>query len=101
MKENIRNASVTVGTTSILVSPSVLDDERRVIVIVNTSTGGQIVSLSWGQEAAALKGIVLTPNGSWSESIDTAFTPNPSQVYAIASAAGGTIAVHERIRTVG
>lgn len=97
MKENVRNATVAVGTTSVIVAPPVLENQRRVFVATNTSTGGQTITLSWGQEAVAGSGIVLTPNGSWSESVDSAFIPNNQQIYAVASAASGTLAVHERV----
>jgi len=96
--ENIRNANVAVGTSAVLVSPQLLQGQRQVITLVNTSTAGQIITLSWGQEASALSGIVLTAYGSWSESIDSAFIPSNANIWAISSAANGTLAIQERVR---
>ena len=98
MVEKIRNASVSVGTSSVLVSPELMEGERRVLVITNTSTGGQSISVSWGETAVAGRGIYLTPNSTWSESVDSGFIPHWASVEAVSSAASGTLAVHERVR---
>jgi hypothetical protein len=97
MVENIRNATVTVQTSLTVISPPLMAGQMNVRVFTNTSTSGQIISLSWGEEANAGQGIVLYPAGSWSESVDAKFFPSNEKVTAIASAAGGTLAVHERI----
>lgn len=97
MSEQVRNAAMTIGTTSTIVSTNLLEKQRRVLVLINTSIGGQTITLSWGQEAVANQGIVLTPNGSWSESIDSVFVPNELQIYGVSSAAGGTLSIHERV----
>lgn len=99
MVEVVRNATLAVGTTPVVVSSDLLIAQRKVFVATNTSTGGQTITLSWGQEVAAGSGIVLTPMGSWSESIDNAFFPNPLQIYAVSSGAGGVLSLHERIET--
>ncbi len=99
MVEQVRNATITIGTTSQIISTELLAKQRRVFVVTNTSTGGQTITLSWGQEAAAGNGIVLTPMGSWSESVDTAFSPSPLQIYAVSSAASGQVSIHERVET--
>lgn len=97
MVEKVRNATVSVGTSSVLVSPELRAGERRVFVATNTSTGGQNITLSWGATAIAGAGIYLTPNSTWSESVDSAFVPHWATIEAIASAAGGTLAIHERV----
>jgi len=97
MGENLRNASVSVGAASVIVAPELMPNDRRVLVITNTSTGGQNITLAWGETAVAGAGIFLTPNSTWSESIDSGFMPSHRGVFAIASAAGGTVAVHERV----
>lgn len=94
----IRNDSVSVGTTQISVTSQVRDRQRELITFVNTSTAGQVITLSLQQEASAGFGIILYPAGSWSESVDSAFIPAPFQWYAVASAAGGTLAIHERLK---
>ena len=97
MSENIRNGSQTIGTTSLIVVPTLLKGQRTALTIINTSTGGQVITLAWGGPALALQGIVLYPGGSWSESREATFTPSIEQVWAISSAITGTIAIHERI----
>ena len=101
MVENIRDGSVTVGTTAVQLSLQEIPGTRNVLVITNTSTSGQQISLSWGKNAIAGKGMVLYPGGTWSESIDNRFTPSAMEVWAISSAASGTIAIHERIEGTG
>jgi len=95
----IRNSSQTIGTTQEAVTLQVRDKQRELITFVNTSTGGQIITLSLGQEAAAGAGIVLYPaGGSWSEAIDATFIPSELKWYAVSSAAGAILAIHERIK---
>jgi len=94
--ENIRNSNVTVGTAVVLISPPLIVGQVNTLVFVNTSTAGQIITLSLGKEASALAGIVLYPAGSWSETVDSSFIPSNEKWTAISSAAGGTLAVHSR-----
>jgi len=97
LNENIRNATLTVGTTSVEVSPAVLTGEVNVRTYTNTSSGGQVIYLSWEDEAVSGKGIPLYPAGSWSESKDSSFRPSNTRVNAVATAAGGTLAIHTRM----
>lgn len=101
MGENIRNATQTIGTTAAIILPTLQKGQRTALTIINTSTAGQVISLSWGPEAIAGSGIVLYPGGSWSESRDSVFVPNNEMVWGIASAAAATIAVHERVKAGG
>lgn len=91
--------SQTIDTTSALVSQECFQ-ERVFFSVVNTSTGGQVISLTFGQEAKASQGIVLYPGGYYSESKD-AQPITQRQIQAISSAAGGAIAVQERIYMKG
>lgn len=95
--DNVRDDSVTVGTTSVEVSPARRPRQRQALVITNVSTGGQIVYLMWADEAIAGKGIPLFPGGAWSESVDSAYTPPKGKISAIASGALGSIAIHEQM----
>jgi hypothetical protein len=98
MVENTRQTSIVVGTTSVLVSEAQIGDtQRKVLVLTNTSAGGQTITLSFGDEAVANNGIVLYPTGAWSESLDSAYTPSNDRIFAIASAAAGQISVYERV----
>ena len=97
MGEIIRNGVQTIGTTTTRVVPKLMRGQRTALTVINTSSSGQIITLNWGGEATAGKGIVLYPGGSWSESRDAVFIPSVEEVWAVASAASATIAVHERI----
>ena len=101
MGEYARSTSFTIGATSTVLSePMYHPSVRKALVIVNTSTGGQIISIAFGGEAVAGSGIVLAPYGEWSETLDSRFTPSQDMISAISSAAGGTIGFHERIMEV-
>jgi hypothetical protein len=88
--------AVTIGTTSQELSPECAQ-ERTFMAIVNTSTGGQVISIAFGQEAVALSGIVLYPGGIYTESREAGFRMNQHNVTGISSLAGGTVAIQERI----
>lgn len=92
----VRNESVTVGTSSVSISSQVAVGQRYAISITNVSTGGQVITLSWQTPAQVNQGVVLTPNGNWSESVDSAFIPLNTEIFAIASAAGAQVAIQER-----
>lgn len=92
-----RDVTIAVGTTSVELSGEITEHQRKVIVITNVSTGGQIITLAIGKEAVANQGIVLYPTGAWAESIDSQFIPTNKRIAAIASAAGGSVTIHERV----
>jgi hypothetical protein len=94
----IRNESVSVGTTQAKISALQPLGKRQVFIVTNMSTGGEVITLSLGQEANAGAGIVLTAYGSaFVESADSGFIPSEMIWYAVSSGAGGLIAVHERV----
>ena len=96
--DKIRNAAVGVGTTAVQLALALQIGQRKSLVITNTSTGGQIITIATGAQApTALAGIVLYPGGSWSESLDSSFVPSNLEFWGIASAANGTVAIQERI----
>ena len=98
---NIRNTNLVVNSTAAAqVSPPLILGQRQAITLVNTSAGGQVITLQWGaQPATTGAGIVLYPSGSWSESLDSAFIPSNADIWAIASADAATLAIQERIQT--
>jgi len=96
--DKIRNAAVAVGVTAVQAALQVQTGQRKSLVITNTSTSGQIITIATGEQAVtSLAGIVLYPGGSWSESLDSAYVPSNLEYWAISSAASGTIAIQERI----
>jgi hypothetical protein len=90
---------VTVGATSTVVSRLSPIARRVQFVLTNASTGGQTISISLSQEAVAGQGIVLSPGGFYAESTDSGFVASNEDIYAIASGAGGSLAVSERVLT--
>jgi len=95
-KDRQRNVSISVGTTSLLISPQLTTDLRKALVITNTSTAGQKLYLSWGEPAVVGNGIELAPGSAWSESIDSAYIPSMQDIWVVSNAAGGTAAIQER-----
>lgn len=94
-----RDSTVTVGTSAVEVSPETGTKQRSVLVLTNTSTGGQIISIAWGKDAVSKQGITLLPGEHHVESIDTGggFIPLNTYVSCIADGAGATLAIHERL----
>lgn len=100
MAEMVRNASLAVGTSNTLVSNQLQEGQRKTFVVTNTSTDGCVITLQAGtQPASTGAGIVLYPQGSWSESIDSTFIPTNLDWWAVGTTANGTIAIHERVGT--
>jgi len=90
------NSKQTIDTTNVKVFEECYQDVISRTVI-NTSTGGQVISLGDGEEAEALQGIVLYPGGTYNDSADGQYKPSRAQLNAISNLAGGTIAMKERI----
>ena len=98
-EDRIRNSAITIGTTPLLVAPQLMTGQRTAITLINTSTGGQIITLQWGEQGSiALSGIVLYPSGSWSEAYDGYFIPSGLEVWGVADGAGAKLAIQERVR---
>ena len=93
-----RQVTITVGTSSVEVATQVSRGNRSSLVLTNTSNGGQVISVGVGQEAVAGSGIVLPPGAVLSEYIDPSFKPTTARITAVSSAAGGTLAVYERVQ---
>jgi hypothetical protein len=92
-----RDSSLTVGASSVEVSPETGSKQRSVLVFTNNSTAGQKITLAWGKEAVSGQGVVLLPGEHHVESIDKGFIPLNTRIMAIADGAGGALAIHERL----
>ena len=92
-----RNSSATIDTTSLQITQKLVGQTRKSLVITNTSTSSQIVTISEGQEAVFGNGIILYPQGTMVKSIDSGYIPSKSDYYAIADNAGATISIFEEI----
>lgn len=87
-------AQITVGTSSLLVLPA---GTWQVIVLRNSSTAGQEITLNPGFGAAVdQEGIVLGQKQAWIESRDSAFVPYSGNIQAVANAAGAILSVYAR-----
>lgn len=94
-----RNGSQTIGTDAAVVSKKQGENNtiRSNISIINTSTGGQVISISIGAEAVAGSGIPLSPGGVYQDNRDGNYLPTQEVITAISNLAGGTIAIQERL----
>lgn len=98
-EDNVRDTSASVGTSAVIVAPLLLTGTRTALTFINTSTGGQVITIKWGNQGTTTNaGIVLYPGGSWSESYDGYFVPSRLDVWAVSSAASGTLSIQERVR---
>jgi hypothetical protein len=98
----IRNDTATIGATSTIVLPKRDKGRRVAFTIINTSTGGQTISLAFGDNQAAVSGsgVPLPPTSFYVE--DGSGSPCfDGVVSAISSAAGGTIGIMERVLNEG
>jgi len=100
--ENNINQSITVGTTATVISVERDNNngKRASIIIINTSTGGETVTIAIDNTAVAGAGIVLSPGGVWSDSRDGGYYPTQKFITVIGSGAGATIAVQERVVSI-
>lgn len=86
-----RNQSVAVADTSVLICPS---RARSEITITNTGTTN--ITLSFGTPAVAGAGVFLVPNSVYFANNNQGFLTWNGEIFAIGSAAGGTLAIFER-----
>jgi len=93
-----RDAVFTVTTSVQEIDPEIGNGERTLIIINNTSTLGQKITIAWGKDAVAGSGLVLLPGALWYESMDSEFKPSNLRITAIADGAGATLTLHERVR---
>lgn len=96
-QELIRNTNASVSTSPVVLAEEQYGTQRSVLLITNTSTGGQNITISPGDEAVAGKGIVISPGGYYLDSLDQGYRPTNARITAISSAAGGTVSIHERV----
>lgn len=89
------NAKVTVGASN----QNILLDQnnRKVLFLRNSSTGGQDITIALSDGAAvANEGIVLSPGQAYTESTSESFQCWDGKVQAIASGVGAVLSVFVR-----
>lgn len=95
-----RNTKLTVGVTAVEVSEdkTARTDSKRIgIILINTSTGGQTITIAIDGEAVAGEGIVLSPGGYWQDNQDgIGYLPTQARITAVSDLAGATLAIQER-----
>lgn len=99
MEINSRNSSFNIDTDPVVISERKIisgNAERVRLIITNTSTGGQIISVAVDGDPSAGTGLVLSPGGSmaWEKQ---SVRIQQGRVIAIADGAGGTLAVYEEV----
>ena len=100
MAQNVRNDSLTVGTSVVQVSQNMTGgtNHRVGINLRNSSTGGQTISLAFSdnQQAVANSGIVLAAGQNIADFDSEGYIAWQGNITAIASAAGATLSIYER-----
>jgi hypothetical protein len=89
--------TVTALTTSTVVSQAVFNAARVNLTLTNSSGDGTVAWLSFGEEAAANKGIRLGDGDTYIVSADAGYLPSQDQVHAIGIGANATIAIYEEL----
>lgn len=93
-----RNDVITVGATSVNVSPdkSNTPGGRTLISMYNGSAAGQKITISFGVPSVATKGFVLSPGQSVIDSNSEGYKCYQGTINAIADGAGGSLSILER-----
>lgn len=97
MEELNRNQSITIGTSPVVVSKQKDTYTRKSIILINTSSSSQEITLAIDGEAQSGAGIVLSAGGVWSDTAEGGYTPTQKLITGISSASGGTLAIQERL----
>lgn len=97
MQINSSDRSETIGTSVVVISDEKRNAERVNITLVNTSTSGQVITISTSGDAVAGAGLVIYAGGSIERQKTSNLPIIQSRITAIASASGATLAVHEEV----
>jgi len=90
-----RNDTFTVGVTTEIISYDNL--RRKAYVLRNSSVGGQVITVAFGEIPAELnKGIVLSPGQAFSDADSENYTCWKGKINAISDVAGAILSVFER-----
>jgi len=93
-QKNSTNVNVTVGTTSINISPK---KKRKTVYIRNISTGAQVVTIALDNVNVAVVGVgvVLSPGEYFVESSSDGYNAWTGDIKAVASAAEAMVSIME------
>lgn len=89
---------VAVGTSSVKIIEKAQAEERQQLVVRNSSTGGQVITLfpANNQVAVANKGIVLSVGQAWVEANSEGFECWQGEIQAISNSASGQVSLFVR-----
>jgi len=92
-----RNTQLTIGTSLVLVANRVTAPKRKGISFRNSSTGSQVISLSFSENEAAVanSGIVLSPGSVVNDFTSEGYTCWQGTISGIAGAAGAVLSIYE------
>ena len=98
--KSVRNANKTIALTNTEISQSLLGrpETRVALVLKNTSTAGEVISLAIGQQAENGKGVVLNQGDAFPLSQDGAYLPPQHDINAIATVATATLSIYEELQ---
>ena len=97
--EPTRNENITVGTTSLTISDARTEkNKRKVIHLKNISADTTtVITVNFGFGIAAVnKGVILNNGEAVSDTSEQGYEAYQGMILAVASAAGGTLAIFER-----
>lgn len=97
MQINSSDRSIPIGTDTVVISEPKQNAERVNITFVNTSIGGQVITVSTSGDAVSGAGLVLYAGGSNEKQKSSNLPIIQSRITAVSSAVGGTLAVHEEV----
>ena len=93
--------SAAVGQTAGDILQEKTTAPRSILMVVNTSTLNQTISLGFGRDAVIGSGVTLYAGQGWIESPSEGFRPSNLRISAVASAAAGAVAFYERMEPAG
>jgi len=100
MEKRINQRSFTIGTSSSEIAKAMygFQGSRRISMIIkNTSTASEVITLGIDKNAITGEGLVLNAGETISFSQDGGYMPPQGQVTAIASAATAKLSLYEEV----
>lgn len=100
MAEIHKSEYLTIGTTPVVVSVERGNNNgiRENILILNSSTGGQKITLGFDKPAVDNEGVLLHAGGFYADSRDgTGYLPTQKLITAVSDGADGKLSVQERV----
>ena len=97
-----RNEAFTFSSTNSVIVSEIKNTlcYRSSLILINTSTGGESITISVGQPVIASgSGVLIQPGGYWQDSEESKYLPTQEIVYVKPSVATATLSIQERVRS--